>query len=499
MNETMTMWMIDWHRLGSQLMYMPKQPLLFNTGLFLFLFTAFLLFYTLLRRHTVVKVIYVIAFSYYFYYKNAGVYCLLLAFITLINYLSAIRMEEARSKRERIEWLVFSLVVTVGQLAYFKYTNFLLSSVEGLWHGSFKPLDIFLPIGISFFTFQTLSYVIDVYRGQLKAERNVLDFAFFVSFFPTLLAGPILRAKDFLPQVRRCPVVTSTMFGTGLFYIISGLFKKAVISDYISSNFVDRIFDNPSLYSGLENLLGIYGYTLQIYCDFSGYSDMAIGIALWMGFQIPANFRSPYKSDSITDFWRRWHISLSSWLRDYIYISLGGNRKGKIRMYFNLLFTMVLGGLWHGASWNFIVWGTIHGVALAGHKFLRSLLGKGKHDKSTGWRKGVAVVLTFHLVAFAWIFFANKTFDASMLMLERIATSFHAELLPQFLAGYPAVSLLIAVGYLLHFAPDSWSAFARQRVIGLPMVGKVVLLVVVVWLVIQVKGSDIQPFIYFKF
>ena len=232
----------------------------------------------------------------------------------------------------------------------------------------FTPFDIILPVGISFFTFQSLSYTLDLYRNRIRPVERLVDYVFYVSFFPQLVAGPIVRARDFLPQIFRADFVSRAMIGEGLFLIISGLFKKAVISDYISINYVDRIFDNPLLYSGIENLLGVYGYALQIYCDFSGYSDMAIGIALLLGFRFNINFDSPYKSATITEFWRRWHISLSSWLRDYLYISLGGNRKGKLRTYVNLMLTMLLGGLWHGAALQFVLWGALHGVSLAIHK-----------------------------------------------------------------------------------------------------------------------------------
>ena len=256
--------------------------------------------------------------------------------VTLSDFLIARRMARARTQGHRKAWVILSLVVNLGLLAYFKYTNFLGEAFAALWGGTFAPLDIFLPVGISFFTFQSLSYTIDVYRGQVKPLDNLLDYAFYVSFFPQLVAGPIVRARDFLPQIRRPLLVSDEMFGRGVFLIACGLFKKAVISDYISINFVERVFDNPTLYSGVENLLGVYGYALQIYCDFSGYSDMAIGLALLLGFHFNVNFDSPYKSASVTEFWRRWHISLSSWLRDYLYISLGGNRKGKLRQYLNL-------------------------------------------------------------------------------------------------------------------------------------------------------------------
>lgn len=489
-------------RLAVLLAYDSTQPLFFNTGLFLFLFLAFLAGYFLLsgKRTESVRLFYLTAFSYYFYYKNAGDYCSLLAIITLAVWQMALWMERARSPRVRRAWVVLSVTLMLGQLAYFKYTNFALSLLFPLWGDTFQPLDIFLPAGISFFTFQSMNYIIDVYRGRMRATTSLLDFAFFVSFFPTLLAGPILRARDFLPQLRKDSLqVTREMFGMGLWFIMMGLFKKAVISDYIGENFVNRIFDDPSLYTGIENLMGIYGYALKLYCDFSGYSDMAIGIALWLGFHIPPNFRAPYKSESITDFWRRWHISLSSWLRDYLYISLGGNRHGRLRMYFNLFLTMLLGGLWHGASLNFVVWGSLHGVALGVHKFYRQHIGHDKHYRSRGWRRCVAVVLTFHLVCLCWLFFANATFDASILMIDKIVYEFHGELFGQFVAGYPVVTLLIVLGFVLHFLPERWNAGTCSLIQRAPLAVQVLLLVLTFILVIQVKSSEVQPFIYMQF
>lgn len=481
--------------------YDPSSPLLFNSGLFLVLFLVFYTIYTFLsgKRSTSVRLLYVTAFSYYFYYKNAGSYCCLLAIITLVNYFTAIAIEKQDNKAGKRMFLWIAVAFMVGQLAFFKYTNFFLQAADQLAGAKFTAVDIFLPLGISFFTFQSLSYIIDVYRGQMPASRSILSVTFFVSFFPTILSGPILRARTFLPQLRENVTITREMFGIGLWYIITGLFKKAVISDYIGENFVNRIFDNPSLYTGLENLMGLYGYALKLYCDFSGYSDIAIGIALWMGFRIPENFRAPYKSDSITDFWRRWHISLSSWLRDYLYISLGGNRKGNVRMYFNLFITMVLGGLWHGASWNFLVWGGIHGAALGIHKKFRNILGHDRHYHSHGWRKIVAIFLTFHLICFCWLFFANTTFEASMVMLTKIFTDFHPELFSQFIAGYPAVTALIAFGFILHYLPESLNLKTQSLISRSPMALQVVYLVIIIFIVVQVRGSEVQPFIYLQF
>lgn len=492
-------WNIDPTRLRDVFVYDPQAPLIFSSGLFLWLFAAFALVYVLLQRRMTARLLFVTAFSYYFYYKSSGIYFLLLATVTVSDFLIAGRINRCVTSWKRKAWMCLSLFVNLGLLCYFKYTNFLGSFFASLVGGTFTALDIFLPVGISFFTFQSLSYTIDVYRRQIQPLTNLLDYAFYVSFFPQLVAGPIVRARDFLPQIRRPLFVSQEMFGRGVFLIFCGLFKKAVISDYISLNFVERVFDNPTLYSGVENLLGVYGYALQIYCDFSGYSDMAIGLALLLGFRFNINFNSPYKSVSVTEFWRRWHISLSTWLRDYLYISLGGNRKGKVRQYLNLIITMFLGGLWHGASWNFVLWGMLHGVALAVHKAWMQLTGHSKDWRSRGFRRLLGGLVTFHFVCFCWIFFRHADFADALNMLRQIGMAFHPELLPQLLAAYPMVFLLMALGFVLHFLPDAWEKAGVNAITRLPLMGKAVLLVLLIYVVIQMKSSEIQPFIYFQF
>ena len=490
---------IDLGKLAEVLTYNPKQPLIFSSGLFLFLFLGFSLIYVLLQKRTTARLLFVSLFSYYFYYKSSGFYFFLLGIVTVSDFFLAHIMHKTEVRWKRKLLVIVSLCINLGLLCYFKYTNFFYEMLAPLWGGNFEPLDIFLPVGISFFTFQSLSYTIDVYRKDLQPLTNLLDYIFYVSFFPQLVAGPIVRARDFIPQIRQPLLVTNEMFGQGVFFIVSGLFKKAVISDYISVNFVERIFANPGLYSGVENLFGVYGYALQIYCDFSGYSDMAIGLALLLGFRFPINFNSPYKSDSVTDFWHRWHISLSTWLRDYLYISLGGNRKGKIRTYLNLSATMLLGGLWHGASWNFIVWGGLHGAALAVHKFYRSVLHRPKHYRSTGIKKALAVFITFHFVCLCWIFFRNTTFEGSTAMIRQIVTAFHPEVFTQLLEGYWKVFVLMGIGYLLHWCPDKWQEACSRGMVRLPLVGQALIMIALIYFVIQVKSSDIQPFIYFQF
>ena len=490
-------------RLQALFAYDASSPLIFSSGLFLFLFAGFLLVYSVFRRAPMARIVYVIAFSLYFYYKSSGIYFLLLVFAAASDFLIARGIYRARFRWTKRWLVVLSVAVNLGMLGYFKYTNFLIDISNQLFGQGFLQFqNIFLPVGISFFVFQSMSYTIDIYRGQLKPLSNWLDYLFYLSFFPQLVAGPIVRARDFIPQIRQNPVVvTREMFGTGVFLILTGLFKKAIISDYISLNFVDRIFDEPLLYSGFECLMGIYGYALQIYCDFSGYSDMAIGIALLLGFRFPKNFDAPYKSATITEFWRRWHISLSTWLRDYLYISLGGNRKGRIRTYGNLLLTMLLGGLWHGAAVRFILWGGLHGAALALHKLWLSVV---PGAKVSGYQmhplsRLAGILVTFHLVCFGWLLFRADSMRTVQLMLHQITDNFHLQLLPQMLAGYGGVFALVGLGYLLHMLPGRADAAARRAVVASPFWVQVLLLASVAWGVMQIQSSSIQPFIYFQF
>ena len=483
-------------RLVYQLTYHSDEPLIFSSGLFLMLFLGFTFVYMLLQHTRTLRLIFVTAFSYYFYYKSSGFFFWLLAVVTVSDFLIARILVHYRMRA----LVALSLIIDLGFLGYFKYTNFFCGLWADLIGNNFQPYDIFLPVGISFFTFQSMSYVIDVYRGHFKPLNSLLDYAFYVSFFPQLVAGPIVRARDFAPQIRKPLVVTDDMFARGVYLVMIGLFKKAVISDYISLNYVDRIFDNPAAYTGVENLLGVYGYALQIYCDFSGYSDMAIGLALLLGFQFPMNFNAPYRAQSISDFWHRWHISLSSWIREYVYFSLGGNKKGRARTYFNIIVTMLLGGLWHGASLTFIMWGGMHGVALAVHKWLRLEVFKhGKNYESHGIRKFLAAVLTFHFVAFCWIFFRSQSFSDAWMLLGRIFTDFHSELFWNVVNGYNVVFALIVLGYVGHFMPK----VGREWLIGVLKQKGVLFcafaLAVVVYFVVQVKTSEIQPFIYFQF
>ncbi|MFZ4798203.1 MAG: MBOAT family O-acyltransferase [Bacteroidia bacterium] len=492
--------MFDFSKILQQFAYNQQEPILFNTGFFLFLFTGFMAVYALLHKTHRAKITFVTLFSLFFYYKSSGIYFLVLIGSTVVDYTLANYIYKSKTKQEKKFWLVFSLVVNLGLLGYFKYTNFVLSIFYGFANQSFEPLDIFLPVGVSFFTFQSLSYTIDIYRGTLKPVKNIFDYAFFVSFFPQLVAGPIVRAHDFIPQLYKPTFVSKEMFGRALFLISCGLFKKAVISDYISVNFIDRIFDNPTLYSGFENLMGVYAYALQIYCDFSGYSDMAIGIALLLGFEFCLNFDSPYQSKNITEFWRKWHMSLSTWLRDYLYISLGGNRVSKFRSYLNLFITMLLGGLWHGASVNFIFWGALHGAGLSTHKYYLEI--KSKVNKSFTQffdNQWISTLVTFHFVCFCWIFFRAPNFDIAKQLLNQITNNFNGSIAYTFITSYYKIVLLMLLGYALHFVPKKYETISLNWFTQSSTKVKLAIMLLVIVIFIQVKSAEIQPFIYFQF
>jgi alginate O-acetyltransferase complex protein AlgI len=494
--------MFDFNKLLSELVYDKNNPILFNSAFFFYFFALFLLCYLLFSGSKKGRVWVFTLFSLYFFYKACNWYVGLIILAAIVDFNLSRWIYQAEKKTVKKGLLIFSILINVGLLFYFKYTDFFIGITNDLSNGNIQPLHLLLPIGISFYTFENLSYTIDVYRGEIEPVDEFMDYLFFLSFFPKLMMGPIVRASDFIPQISKPYVLNSEDIGKGMYLIVSGLFKKIVISDFIYQNFVQYIFDDPSRHTGLECLLGVYGYALVIYCDFSGYSDMAIGIARWTGFKIPPNFDSPYQSSSITEFWRRWHISLSSWLRDYIYIPLGGNRKGKVRQYVNLSLTMLIGGFWHGASWNFIFWGGLHGGALALDKVRLTWLHK-KGIVFTGWKKHLlkvlGVLITFHFVCFCWIFFKAATFHDAWALLHQIAYDFQPGIWPELYQGYTAVFGLMLLGFALHFLPPTSELIAERTLGRIPVWGSVAFMVAFVWVLVQVKTTQPMIPIYFQF
>ena len=484
-----------------QFFYDAKNPLLFNNGFFVYFFAVFIFFYYIFRNHILARNYIVSIFSLYFFYKASGFFVVLVLVSAVCDFvLSNLIYKEQNAIRKKL-LLYLSIIINLGLLFYFKYTNFFITLSNQVFSTNTSLLNILLPVGISFYTFENLSYTIDVYRGEFAPEKKLINYLVFLSFFPKLVMGPIVRAKDFIPQLHKPYQLTQVDFTKGFYLIISGLFKKLVISDYLTLNLVNYIFDDPARHTGLECLTGLLAYAIVIYCDFSGYSDVAIGIAKWLGINIPANFKSPYQSKSITEFWRRWHISLSSWLRDYLYIfSLGGNRRGKLFTYFNLFVTMLLGGFWHGASWNFIIWGGIHGIGLAVHKMWMVIAKKLiiRYENNFIYNT-IAQLFTFLFVCFCWIFFKSTNFENSIAMIKQIGTNFSFDVWKEFYGNYKYVLYVMLLGYLLHLIPDSFADRVLPKLQKAPMIVYVAIFACFLLVYAQFKSSvPVMP-IYLQF
>jgi len=491
-----------------------------QSDLFLFTQTGFWIFFgiilainAILYKKRVARSAFLFLASLFFYFKTGGYFFTLLIISTITDYSIGLLLGQIEKKVYRKSLLILSLVINLGLLAYFKYTYFILDLLEDFSLASIDRKDfaadlfnhilgtkfdissITLPVGISFFTFQTISYTIDVYRRHVKPVGNIIDFGFYVSFFPQLIAGPIVRAKTFIPQIYQTLILSERWIWQAVLLIIGGLFKKMVISDYLSINLVDRVFEHPITYSGFEVVMAVYGYALQIYCDFSGYTDIALGAALLLGFRLPTNFNFPYKAISIQDFWRRWHISLSTWLRDYLYISLGGNRKGSIRTAFNIFITMILGGLWHGAALKFIIWGGLHGIALIVNRGISFLIGKRQSIALTiiGW------LVTFHFVTITWIIFRVDSLENAEIMIDRIRWSFLAVDPLTIIASHPYLYGLLTIGFTLHFIPHKLTRFVKLQFLSSPVWLKIIIASFCLYVIILLHQSDLQPFIYFRF
>ncbi len=481
--------------LSSFLLFDPKAPMLFSSGLFWMIFLIFLPVYALVKGSKWKMVFFVVCFSLYFYYKSSGLFFLMLIATSLIDWSLSHLISRLQKRGWRLTVMWVSVAISLSILGYFKYANFFLWNWNMMVEGNFQPLDIILPVGISFYTFQSISYVVDVYKRRIEPTRNWLDYLFFLSFFPALVAGPIVRADYFLPQIEKNKKPSKSNIWGGLWLVIIGVIKKAVIADYIAQ-YNDLIFNEPSLYTGVQTLMGVLGYTMQIYCDFSGYSDMAIGLALIMGFKLGLNFDSPYQSKNLTEFWRRWHISLSSWLRDYVYIPLGGNRKGTIRTYINNFLTMLIGGLWHGAAWKFIFWGAMHGLGLAVHKAFKPLLDKIPDNFVV---KFVSWAITFVYVSLLWVFFRAADFEQSIEIIKNIFVDFRIEQIPQFFMARMEWCIMMIAIIVFHFVPQKWADMVRFAYIRSYWIVRLVIFLAVVQLVIEFMSEEVAPFIYFQF
>ena len=599
-------------------------PLLFTQFYFWAFFAFVFAFFCIFKNKTLLRNTYLFFVSLFFYYKTSGLFTLILIFITLYNFFAAKWMHTRKKDGSRNFVLALSVIVNLSILFYFKYAYFITDVVNNLfglnckvfdvfsWLGNeithsnrFSVDDILLPVGISFYTFQAISYIMDVYRSRIAPVRNLFDFGFYVSFFPQLVAGPIVRANEFIPQLNKKYFLGRKQFGIAIFWIMNGLVKKIVLSDYIAVNFIDRVFDNPLLYTGFENLSALFGYSLQVYADFSGYTDIAIGVAMLMGFYLPKNFNSPYKAKNPAEFWKRWHISLSRWLQDYLYIPLGGNRNATFGSFciiimiaaiavflsgswwvalgvgvvalavallaifkpnsrktitteINRMDTMLLGGLWHGASWNFMIWGGLNGIGMLFHRFwkdwsvygrtlfmvavtfglrvlcvyvprpvfnllfvwcliilsgnmIRMLYNLFGGQKAWHWLQDAwAILQTFSFITFTRLFFrsgsnlnpaeANETaWNTAKNMVNQMGSHWRLEQIPDIVYHYRNVFILIVLGMIIHWLPENFERRYRLWFAKMPLPLMVLVCVVIVFVIYQFITADLQAFIYFQF
>lgn len=461
---------------------------------FMLLFMVFMMGYLLFSGR--IRSVYVVLFSLFFAFKANGTLMWLLPANALLSWFFTRRMMLLERGRPRIFGLAAVIIIELLPLLYFKYTNFFLAILGDILETNFAFHSLILPVGISFYTFQTISYTVDVYKHRLPADVSLLDYIFYATFFPLIIAGPITRAEVILPQINNSRPTDSYLPYTGLWLIICGIIKKVIVADYLVQ-YNNWIFTDPTAYSGFENLMGVLGYTMQIYFDFAGYSDFAIGTAALMGISLPTNFSFPYQSLNLTEFWHRWHISLSKWFRDYLYIPLGGNRCGNIRTYLNSFVVMLIAGLWHGASGMFFLWGVLHGVGLVAHKFfLRHGLSRIPDILPI---RIASLLVTFTYVAFAWIFFRAPNLDTALAIINNIGHNLNlGDALP-FLHARPLWLLMLLLGLQFHTIREHDYDWLRHSFISSHWIMKLMLTALVIQLAINISQDNIQPFIYTAF
>jgi alginate O-acetyltransferase complex protein AlgI len=455
-----------------------------------------------LRRRDVERKIFLTAASYFFYGYWDWSFMALLAGVTVLDYLFGLALGAVKNQGGRKALVALAAILNLGVLGYFKYTTFLLESGNAALRLFGLPLSlpiiqVILPVGISFFTFQAMSYVIDVYRREIPAEKSLLDLALFISFFPQLVAGPIVRAKDFIPQLKSAPSIGDVPVGRALFRIAGGLFKKVIVANYLSSLWADRIFQAPMDFGPVDVILGVYAYAIVIYCDFSAYSEIAIGTASLLGYHFPPNFDQPYRALSLKDFWRRWHISLSTWLRDYLYLPLGGNRKGKIRTYVNLIITMLLGGLWHGAALKFAAWGLLHGSGLAMERAIREKRASmGKLPSANPFVKILKFLLVFNFVCLGWVFFRAADFRSALEVFQAMLPRPGAQAA---ILVTPFLLSLLCLGMLMQFFPRQWSEAIIGRFERISLTSQALAMGGFLVVLSAMSQEGVAPFIYFQF
>ncbi|GAA0725624.1 MBOAT family protein [Aquimarina litoralis] len=538
-------------------------PLIFTQADFWIFFAVIYFLYAIIYSKKNLRSAYLFAISLLFYYKTSGLFIGILLFSTVNDFFLGKAIYHSKSIIVKKLLVAVSVIINLSTLCYFKYAYFFTESYNTLFNTDYEVINylaqfanswanadyftvdtIILPVGISFYTFQTISYSVDIYRKQIEPLKSIIDFGFFVSFFPQLVAGPIVRAADFVPQIRKEISITKEEFGNATFMILKGLIKKMLFADFIAMNFMDRVFDVPDMFSGFTNIMAMIGYSLQIYGDFSGYTDIAIGLALLMGYKLPVNFNSPYKAIHCGDFWRRWHISLSSWLKDYLYIPIGGNRNGSIFSYVfiivftflgafafadfgvaiistafigflliitvfsskvawhfnrnvNIMITMLVGGLWHGASWKFVIWGGLNGIGIVTYKYWRKI---SPYENSTAWYALLwRIALTFAFITFTRIYFRGNSMDHIDRFYQAVMTNMDWGNALAVLWEYRLVFIVMLIGYITHWLPYKTKDWILDQFVKSNIVIKGLIATIVAIICYQTYAADFQPFIYFQF
>jgi alginate O-acetyltransferase complex protein AlgI len=603
--------------------YNEKNPLIFTQFNFWAFFALVMVVFSMIHNRRLMRNTFLFFASLFFYYQTSGIFVLILIFATFSDFFLGKAIYNATTQLKRKIFVYTSVIINLSVLFYFKYAYFFTDAynkifdtkhhvfnhfahwTNGFFNTEFAVDKIMLPIGISFFTFQSISYSLEVYRGKIKPVSHILDFGFYVSFFPQLVAGPIVRANEFVPQIYKKYFISKKTFGLAVFWILNGLAKKLILGDYLAVNFIDRVFENPLLYSGFENVMALFGYSLQVYADFSGYTDIAIGVALLMGFRLPVNFNSPYKATNPGEFWKRWHISLSTWLKDYLYIPLGGNRKAtfgtflwtsvialmvillteniwvkasvilmltvlfllwylspkarqNITTNINLMVTMLLGGIWHGASWNFMIWGGLNGSGIVVYKYWKKMSaltkigltfglfaifltwlnispspllhigtywigfialgeiiewGYSKSDFSFdfSWAKRAwAILLTFIFITFTRIFFragsnldpveSNRAaWETASNIVRQMGSKWNTTIIDDILMQYKYVFIIFVLGMIIHWLPVKIKKWYRINFLLFPRYVQLLVVIFSIFVMYQFVTADLQTFIYFQF
>lgn len=551
-------------RLHEIFSFAPMSSMTFNRLDFWLFFIFIMMVFSMLHKHQLMRSIFITVVSLFLYYKTSGLFVLLLGLSIVVNY-GLGKWIFQQTKDSARKWIIaFSALFNVFFLAYFKYAYFFTESYNKLFQTDFKIMNqfavwgngffgdgtfetmILLPAGVSFFTFQSISYVVDIYRKEIEPVKNFWDYAFYVTYFPHVIMGPIVRARDFIPQIYMPFQLNKKVFSESVFMIVKGLFKKIILADYIAVHFIDKVVDAPDAYPGFVSVMAMWGYSLQIYGDFSGYTDVAIGLSRLMGFELLPNFNSPYKANSVADFWRRWHISLGSWLRNYLYIPLGGNKKGTIGTYIailiififlifitgwyelifvyiglmalygiavlispavktfmhrdlNLLITMIIGGLWHGPSQNFVIWGAMNGAALVIYNYWKKI---SPYENKSWWIVHFwKIFITFNFITFTRIWFRLKEDGAPNKMLDRIFNHFDFDwtVMGTVLWSFGTVFVLIGIGFILHWLPQRIKDGGVAAFAKLPMAVQMIGIAIAILFMYQAVSDSFKPFVYLEF